>query len=188
MTSNIITSAKIEARIFMLRGEKVMLDLYLSELYKVTTKSFNQAIARHADRFPADFMFVLNRDELLALRALNLPGLSNRRVTNPPAAFTEQGIAMLAGVLNSPRAIEVHIEIIRAFVRLRKMIATSAELSRQLTALEKKYDSQFKAVFDAIRALMDDSTTAPPEHEIGYHTGLPALTSKPKPAKKRAAA
>lgn len=187
MNSSIIPSARIEARIFVLRGNKVMLDFHLSDLYQVTTKVFNQAVARNAERFPADFMFVLNREELLALRALNLPELTTRKLTNPPVAFTEQGIAMLASVLSSSQAIAVHIEIIRAFVRLRQMIAGHAELSRKLATLEKKYDAQFKAVFDAIRALMDESTPVPPEREIGYHTGIPDLAPKPKPAKKKPA-
>jgi hypothetical protein len=187
MSESLIPSQRIEACIFVLRGEKVMLDFHLAALYEVTTTAFNQAVKRNAVRFPSDFMFELNRDELLALRALNLPELGKRGLSKPPTAFTEQGIAMLASVLNSPKAIAVHIEIIRAFVRLRQMIATNAELSRKLASLEKKYDVQFKAVFDAIRDLMS-SDPVPPSREIGYHTALPALKPKKSAAKRKAVA
>jgi ORF6N domain len=189
MNNLIIPAERIEARIFILRGEKVILDFHLATLYEVTTKTFNQAVSRNAERFPADFKFKLNRDEVLALRALNFPELNSRGLISPPSAFTEQGIAMLASVLNSPKAIAVHIEIIRAFVRLRQMIASNVELSRKLANLEKKYDAQFKAVFDAIRALMDDTTVVPPSREIGFHSALaPLAPAKPKPTKPAAKA
>jgi hypothetical protein len=199
MSATLIPAERVEARILLLRGEKVMLDVDLAELYGVAPKVLNQAVKRNAERFPADFMFQLSELEVLALlkspavtakikKELNpliqndilrsqfvttefpAPGKGGRRTL--PYAFTEQGIAMLSSVLRSPRAIAVHIEIIRTFVRLRQLIASSAELSRKLSSLEKKYDAQFKAVFDAIRALMDDSKPVPASREIGFHTTL----------------
>lgn len=153
---------QIESRIFLIRGQKVMLDADLAELYEVETKASNRAVKRNPDRFPEDFMFQLSADEFENLRfqsgtsslksQIDTSRWGGRRY--PPYAFTEQGVAMLSSVLHSNRATQVNIEIMRAFVRLRQMLSTNAELSRKLAALEKKYDIQFKAVFDAIRELM----------------------------------
>lgn len=157
---------QIESRIFVIRGQKVMLDADLAELYRVETKAFNQAVKRNLDRFPDDFMFQLSTEEFANLKSQFVisslrsqfvtsnisPGRGGRR--HLPYAFTEQGVSMLSSVLRSTRAIQVNIEIMRAFVRLRQMLASNAELSRKLATLEKKYDIQFKAVFDAIRDLM----------------------------------
>ena len=164
----------IEGRILLIRGQKVILDRELAGLYGVDTKVLNQAIGRNPERFPADFMFQLTRTEWLAiLRSQFVTSSSThggRRFL--PHAFTEQGVAMLSSVLKSPRAVRVNVEIMRAFVRLRQMLSSNADLARKLEALEKKYDAQFKVVFDAIRELMSDSKPAP-KREIGFHTALP---------------
>ena len=136
-----------------------MLDADLAVLYGVSTKRLNEQVRRNRSRFPDDFMFQLTAEEVRSLRsqfATSKQGRGGRRYA--PLVFTEQGIAMLSTVLNSERAIQVNIEIMRAFVRLREMIATHKELARKLEALEKRYDAQFKVVFDAIRELMAPPT------------------------------
>jgi hypothetical protein len=144
-----------------------MLDADLAVLYGVSTKRLNEQVRRNRSRFPDDLMFQLTAEEGRSLRsqfATSKQGRGGRRY--PPLVFTEQGIAMLSTVLNSERAIQVNIEIMRAFVRLREMIATHKDLARKLEALERRYDAQFKVVFDAIRELM-----APPEskkRKIGF--------------------
>jgi phage regulator Rha-like protein len=144
----------IEKKILLIRGEKVMLDADIAELYEVETKMLVRAVKRNIDRFPSDFMIQLNRKEFENLRFQfgTSSKWGGRRYL--PYAFTEQGVAMLSSVLNSERAVKVNIEIMRAFVKLRQMLASNAELARKLDALEKKYDQQFKVVFDAIRQLM----------------------------------
>ena len=144
---------RIAHAIGLLRGQKVMLDFDLAVLYGVETKALKRAVKRNLARFPGDFMFELTEEEFENLRYQS--GASRwggRRYR--PYAFTEQGVAMLSSVLGSERAVRVNIEIMRAFVRLRDMLSTHAELARKLAALERKYDSQFKMVFDAIRELM----------------------------------
>ena len=157
----------IEQKIYLIRGHKVMLDSDLAEMYDVATKVLLQAVKRNLNRFPADFMFQLNYQEVAALRSQFVTSKSGRGGRRyPPYAFTEQGVAMLSSVLNSERAIEVNIHIMRAFVKLRKMIASHKDLARRLDDLEKKYDAQFRVVFDAIRQLM-----IPPEpkrKKIGF--------------------
>ncbi|MBI4680640.1 MAG: ORF6N domain-containing protein [Nitrospirae bacterium] len=146
----------IRQKIFLVRGQKVMLDTDLAQLYEVATKVFNQAVKRNIKRFPSDFMFQLGTDEYDALRSQFVtlkPGRGQHR-KYLPFVFTEQGVAMLATVLNSERAIQVNIEIMRAFVSLRNMLASNAALSRKIKSLEKKYDARFRVVFEAIRALM----------------------------------
>ena len=156
---------RIERAILLIRRQKVMLDADLSELYGVEPRVLVQAVKRNLDRFPEDFMFQLTKDEFLALRSqFVISSWGGRRY--PPYAFTEQGVAMLSSVLRSQRAIHVNVEIMRAFVRLRRILASHKELARKLEELEKKYDAQFKVVFDAIRELM-----APPEpkrRRIGF--------------------
>lgn len=156
----------IEKKILLLRGEKVMLDSDLAELYGVQTKELNRAVKRNLDRFPQDFMFQLSPDEIDGLRFHfgTSKGRGGRRYL--PYVFTEQGVAMLSSVLKSKRAVQVNIEIVRAFVRLREMIASNKELASRLNELEKKYDRQFKAVFDAIRELMAPPKT--PVRRIGF--------------------
>ena len=165
---NDLELAKIEQRIFLVRGQKVMLDADLAELYRVPTKSLNLAVKRNADRFPEDFMFQLTDDDVAGLRfhfETSKRGRGGRRYA--PYAFTEQGVAMLSSVLRSPRAVQVNIAIMRTFVRLREMLLSNAELARKLAALENKYDAQFKVVFDAIRELM--LPPDPPRRQIGFH-------------------
>ena len=152
----LIPMERIESRIFLIRGQKVMLDSDLAELYGVATKALDQAIKRNIERFPADFMFQLTTDETGFLRSqiVTLKGGRGQHRKYLSYAFTEQGVAMLSSVLKSKRAVMVNIEIMRAFVRLRQMLSSHVELARKIDALEKKYDTQFKVVFDAIRELM----------------------------------
>jgi phage regulator Rha-like protein len=157
----------IERKIYFIRGHKVMLDSDLAEMYAVATKVLLQAVKRNLSRFPGDFMFQLNYQEVAALRSqivTSKAGRGGRRY--PPYAFTEQGVAMLSSVLNSERAIEVNIQIMRAFVKLRELMATHKDLARKLDDMEKKYDAQFKVVFDAIRELM--TPTEKPKRKIGF--------------------
>jgi hypothetical protein len=161
---------RVELAILLLRGQRVMLDSDLAALYGVTTKSLNQAVRRNADRFPPDFMFELTTEEARVLRSqtVTLKLGRGRHRKYQPHAFTEQGVAMLSSVLRSQRAVHVNVEIMRAFVRLRGMLASNAELARKLDALEGKYDSQFRVVFEAIRELM-----VPPvkvRRRIGFET------------------
>lgn len=164
----LIPSEIIEKKILLIRGEKVMLDADLAELYEVETKMLVRAVKRNMDRFPADFMFQLNEEEFENLRFHF--GTSSRWGGRRylPYVFTEQGVAMLSSVLNSDRAVKVNIEIMRAFVKLRQMLASNVGLARKLDALEKKYDAQFKIVFDAIRQLM--IPPEPKKRKIGFHS------------------
>jgi hypothetical protein len=156
---------RIESRIYLIRGEKVILDEDLARLYEVETRVLVQAVKRNMERFPDDFMFQLSSLEFETLRSqIVISSWGGRRT--PPFAFTEQGVAMLSGVLRGKRAVFVNIEIMRVFVRLRRMLADNAELSRRLAALERKYDGQFKVVFDAIRALMKSKEK--PKRKIGF--------------------
>jgi phage regulator Rha-like protein len=147
-----------------------MLDIDLAELYEVETRALIQAVKRNTDRFPDDFMFQLNNQEVISLRSqsvISKSGRGGRRYL--PYVFTEQGVAMLSTVLKSDRAIKVNIAIMRAFVKLRELIASHKDLVKRLDELEKKYDAQFKVVFEAIRQLM-----APPEkkkQKIGFKRG-----------------
>ncbi len=179
---------RVERRILLIRGEKVMLDRHLAELYGVGTKSLNQAVKRNPDRFPEDFMFQLTLDEVRSLRyqfgtskdgaavrsQTVTSGLRSQSVTSNerrggrrylPYAFTEQGVAMLSSVLGSQQAVQVNIAIMRAFVRLRELLATHKELARKLEELERKYDKRFRVVFVAIRQLMAASD---PRQRIGF--------------------
>lgn len=146
-----------------------MLDADLAPLYGVTTGNLNKAVTRNLDRFPEDFMFQLTRKEFDHLRSQI--GISSswggRRYR--PRAFSEQGVAMLSSVLKSRSAVQVNIQIMRAFVRLREMLSTHKDLARKLAALERKYDAQFRVVFDAIRELMTPSRR-PPRRQIGFKT------------------
>jgi len=167
---NLISIERIERTIYLIRGEKVMLDRDLAELYEVQTKALNQAVRRNSNRFPDDFMFQLSEKEVADLnRSQFVTGSEKHRDPRfRPYAFTEHGVAMLSTVLRSKRAIIVNIEIMRAFVKLRQMLASNAELSRRFDELESKYDKQFKVVFDAIRQLM-----APPDPKrrpLGFPT------------------
>jgi hypothetical protein len=159
----------------------------LAALYGVPTKRLKEAVKRNVGRFPEDFMFVLTLQEFTEWRSHFATSKADRMgMRYAPMAFTEQGIAMLSSVLNSERAIQVNIEIMRAFVRLREMIATNRDLARRLDDLEKKYDAQFKVVFDAIRALM--AAPEPRRRAIGFRVeeGRPAF--RPRRPRRRAAA
>jgi phage regulator Rha-like protein len=167
--NTMIPVERIEKAIYLVRGEKVMLDRELAELYGVTTKAFNQAVRRHTERFPSDFMFQLTMEEAetaLRSRSQSVTLKRGQNIKYRPYAFTEHGILMLSSVLNSERAIQVNIEIMRAFVKLRQMLASNAGLSKRFDDLEKKYDRQFKVVFDAIRKLM--SPAMPHRDQIGF--------------------
>ncbi|OIP36680.1 MAG: DNA-binding protein [Deltaproteobacteria bacterium CG2_30_66_27] len=161
-----IPMERVENRILTIRGRRVMLDADLAELYGVPTKRLNEAVRRNAARFPEDFMFQLTVDEAETLRSqfATSNGRGGRRYI--PYVFTELGVAMLSSVLNSERAVQVNIAIMRAFVRLRELAASHKDVLRRLDEMEGKVDRQFKVVFDAIRALM-----APPKiprRRIGY--------------------
>ena len=164
---SLIPAERIERSILLIRGHKVMLDRDLAKLYGVTTFNLNKAVKRNLDRFPEDFMFQLDFQEVRNL--IFQFGISSWGGTRKlPRAFTEQGVAMLSSVLRSKRAAQVNVEIMRTFVRLRQLLASHKDLARKLEELEKKYDGQFRVVFDAIRHLM-----APPEpkpRRIGFRT------------------
>jgi hypothetical protein len=149
---------RVERTILLIRSEKVILDADLAALYGVPTKVFNQAVKRNMERFPADFRFRLTEQEWEEV-VTNCDHLARLRFSPVlPYAFTEHGAIMAANILNSPRAVQASLMVVRAFVRLRQLLASNAELARKLDALEQKYDAQFKVVFDALRELM-----APPE-------------------------
>lgn len=147
----------IERRIFSIRGHRVMISPDLAELYGVEPKVLTQAVMRNLKRFPHDFMFQLSKEEYETVKPLRSQNVTLKRGSHAkylPYAFTEQGVAMLSAVLNSDRAIETSIAIMKAFVRLRELMSTHKDLARKLDEMEMKYDHQFKVVFDAIRQLM----------------------------------
>lgn len=160
---------RIERRIYLIRGQRVIIDSELAELYDVPTKVFNQAVKRNSNRFPDDFMFQLTRDEADSLRSqivTSKEGRGGRRYLS--YAFTEQGVAMLSSVLKSDQAVQVNIAIMRAFVKLRQMMLSNLDLNRKINALEKKYDENFGTVFAALRRLLTPSEK--PRHRIGFRT------------------
>ena len=150
----VIPIGRVERAILRVRGRNVLLDADLSLLYGVTTSELVQAVKRNRSRFPSDFMFQLAKKDLANLRSQNVISSSWGGRRTLPYAFTEQGVAMLSGVLRSSRAVKVNVEIMRAFVRLRRVLESHVDLVKKLDALEAKYDSQFAAVFQAIRDLM----------------------------------
>ena len=173
--SSLIPVERIEKAIYLIRAEKVMLDRDLAELYCVPTKALNQAVRRNKERFPSDFMFQLTMKEAQAwwretltrsLRSQFVTLKRGQHIKYRPFAFTEHGILMLSSVLKSERAVQVNIEIMRSFVRLREMLTSNAELSGRLDELERKYDRQFKVVFDAIRQLMSPPRSG--RKQIGF--------------------
>ncbi len=158
----------IEKKIYLIRGHKVMLDRDLAELYEVETRVLNQAVRRNIERFPEDFMFSLTRDEIMNLSQIVI----SSRIKHAPNVFvfTEQGVAMLSGVLNSGRAIQVNIAIMRTFVKLREMLSANKELAHKLTLIEnriEKHDGEIKVIFNAIRQLMVPPET-PKKKPIGF--------------------
>jgi phage regulator Rha-like protein len=164
--ANIISVEVIAAKIFEVRGKKVMLDADLAKLYGVTTKRLVEQVKRNIKRFPDDFMHQLTRQEVANLRSqFATSSWGGRRYL--PFVFTQEGVAMLSSVLNSKRAIQVNIQIMRAFVKLRRMLLTNKDLRRKIEAMEKKYDQQFAIIFEAIKRLLE-----PPKQTraIGFHT------------------
>ncbi len=191
--ANLIPAQRIERKILLLRGEKVLLDSDLAELYGVETKVLNQAVKRNLERFPTDFMFQVATEEAALILRSQIVTLNDETTTKPlkkkgslrsqivtlkrgehrkfrPYAFTEQGVAMLSSVLRSDRAIQVNLAIMRTFVQLRQMLATHSDLARKLAAMERKYDSRFKIVFDALREMMAEKKK--PKREIGFHAAM----------------
>jgi len=164
---------KIQQRIYEVRSQKVMLDFGLAVLYKTETKRLKEAVRRNIDRFPSDFMFELSRDEFESLRTQFATSKKRGGTRYMPFAFTEQGVAMLASVLTSPTAIEVNIQIVRAFVLMRKYALTHQELTLKLQELESRYDKQFKDVYEAIAFLVqkDKANSAQKQRkQIGFKT------------------
>ena len=161
----VISARSIANRILLIRGARVILDHDLAELYNVETKALKRAVRRNVARFPADFMFELTKEEYDNLRSqIDTSSWGGRRYL--PYAFTEQGVAMLSSVLRSQRAVLVNIEIMRTFVQLREILMTHKDLAKRLDELEKNYDVKFRAVFDAIRQLMNPSQK--PKRRIGF--------------------
>ncbi len=173
----------IEQRILLIRGQRVILDVDLAKIYGVSTKQLNQQIKRNRGRFPEDFMFRLTEREQEEVVAIcgQLKTLRSQIVTSKkgrggrrylPFAFTEHGALMVANILNSPTAVKASIQVVRAFVKLRKFLASHKNLARKLYELEKKYDGKFKAVFEAIHRLMnpDEEVIEPRRRKIGFHS------------------
>src|SRR6266581_9183043 len=158
-----VPSEIIEQKIYLIRGHKVMLDFDLAELYGVETRALVQAVQRNVTRFPEDFMFQLNKDELENWRSQIVMSKPSAKMglRRQPYAFTEQGVAMLSAVLKSDRAVQVSIAIVRVFVKLRQLLASHADLLRHLDELEQRYDEQFRIVFEAIRKLMTPEPVPP---------------------------
>ncbi|MFH1157943.1 MAG: ORF6N domain-containing protein [Pseudomonadota bacterium] len=160
----------IESRIFSIREHKVMLDTHLAELYGVETKVLVQAVKRNVGRFPDDFMFQLSDDEFESLRlqfvTLKPAGRGQHR-KYLPYVFTQEGVAMLSGVLRSPRAVQTNVAIMRTFVRMRETMISHKDLSRRLDDMERKHDTKFRAIFDALRGLMEPPPL-PPKRPIGF--------------------
>ncbi|MDD5135888.1 MAG: ORF6N domain-containing protein [Candidatus Omnitrophica bacterium] len=168
----VVAQEVIESRIFVIRGLKVMLSTHLADLYDVETKVLMQAVKRNMGRFPKDFMFQLTWDEVDILRSqiVTLRGVHGKHIKYLPYAFTEQGVAMLSSVLNSERAVQVNIVIMRAFVKIREILATHKELAAKLNELENKvskHDTDIGAIFEAIRQLMAPPPE-PPKRRIGF--------------------
>jgi len=164
--ANITSVEVITSKILLIRGKRVMLDSDSAKLYGVKTKNLNKAVKRNVERFPEDFMFQLSKEETENLRfQIGTSKRGGRRYL--PYVFTQEGVAMLSSVLNSPRAIHVNIQIMRAFVQLRRMILTNRDLRRKIEKMERKYDRQFAIVFEAIKQLLE-----PPKQTraIGFHS------------------
>lgn len=185
---SLIPIEHIERSILLIRGQKVMLDRDLAQLYDVETRALNQAVRRNIDRFPEDFMFRLTREEIMRISQFVIssahPGVATLKFSKNVMAFTEHGVAMLSSVLNSPRAVQVNIQIMRTFAKLREIMSQHKDLARRLNELEKKYDAQFKIVFDAIRQLMAPSEPQPPKRRIGFVVEEPKVPYRTKMKRK----
>lgn len=160
----------IQSKIYLIRGQKVMLDRDLAKLYDVKTHVLKQSVKRNMDRFPEDFMFELTKEELKNWSSQFVSSNSSDKMglRYPPFAFTEQGIAMLSSVLRSKRAINVNIQIMRTFTKLRQMLISNAELKEKIESIEKKYDKQFQIVFQAIKELINKDVNIKPKQRIGF--------------------
>jgi len=166
---SILPAERIERLIYLIRDQKVIMDRNLAELYGVENRALKQAVKRNIDRFPSDFMFTLSDKEVNIMVSQNVIPSKSYFGGALPMVFTEQGVAMLSTVLKSKTAVQVNIDIMRTFVRLRQMLLSNKDLSRRLDELEKKYNMQFKIVFDAICQLMAPETK--PKHRIGFQPG-----------------
>jgi hypothetical protein len=170
--SNIIPAERIEKSIYLIRGQKVILDKDLAAIYGVPTFRFNEAVKRNIERFPEDFMFQLTNEEadiLISQNAMSKSGRGGRRTL--PYAFTEHGAVMAANILKSATAVQMSVIVVRAFVKMREMLIEQRDLAKRLSDLEQKYDNQFKVVFDAIRALMTPPDK--PKKKIGFEVKEP---------------
>ena len=171
-TPALVHLGSVASKIYLIRGKRVMFDSDLSELYSVKTKSLNLAVRRNLERFPSDFMFQLTPDEVESLRfhsETSKKGRGGRRYL--PYVFTQEGVAMLSGVLNSPRAVQANLLIMRAFIKLREMVATNELIRQKIEELERKYekhDKQFKVVFQALRDLLEPPKISK-KKPIGFH-------------------
>jgi len=183
----LIPPDRIDRSILLIRGHKVMLDRDLAQLYGVETRVLNQAVRRNIDRFPEDFMFRLTREEIMRISQFVIssghPGVKTLKFSKNVMAFTEHGVAMLSSVLNSPRAVQVNIQIMRTFAKLREIISQHKDLATRLDELEKKYDAQFKVVFQAIRELMKPPETK--RRPIGFLVEEPQVPYKSKKQKSK---
>jgi hypothetical protein len=171
---DLIPLERIEQRIFLVRGKRVMLDADLADLYQVETRALVQAVKRNRDRFPTDFMFQLSIEEAAAMRSQTVIG-SKRNVRYEPYAFTEHGVAMLSSVLRSKRAVQMNILIIRAFIKLRDILAAHQDLARAIEDLRRKQDEhggQITAIIETINELLLPEPV-PEKRRIGFHTGEP---------------
>ncbi len=167
MTQIIPKPENLAKLVNVVRGEKVLLDADLADLYGVATKVLNQAVKRNLDRFPADFMFQLTPEEWERMRSQTVTS-SRRKLTAIPYAFTEQGVAMLSSVLRSQRAVEVNIAIMRTFVQLRRLMDSNRDLARRIEAMETRYDEQFSQVFDAIKQLIAEDKSRKAKPPMGF--------------------
>jgi len=178
-TSSAVPDERIMSQIYFIRGEKVIFDRDLSELYAVETKTLNRAVKRNIDRFPKDFMFQLNEKEATTFSSFQAGSLKDKNLKYQigtsswggrrklPYVFTEQGIAMLSAVLKSKRAVAVSIQIVRTFVKLREILSTHKQLREKVELMEDKYDKSFKVVFQMIARLMKEDTE--PKKRIGFY-------------------
>lgn len=162
-----IPSERIASKIFWIRNKKVMIDRDIAELYRVKTGALNQAVKRNIDRFPTDFMFQLTKEETEIWKSqIVISKAEKKGLRKKPLDFTEQGIAMLSSVLKSKRAIQVNVQIIRTFIKLRELLATNEELQRKIARIEQKYDKRFRVIFEAIKKLIAEEEK--PKKQIGF--------------------
>lgn len=162
-----IPSERIISRIFLIRGRRVMIDRDIAELYEVETRALNQAVRRNINRFPSDFMFQLNKEETNIWKSQIVMSTADKKgLRRNPLVFTEQGVAMLSSVLNSNRAIQVNIQIIRTFAKLRELLATNKQLREKIEIMERKYDNKLKEVFEVLKRLLIQEEK--PKKQIGF--------------------